>query len=190
MTKQIYLVRHCKAEGQLPEAKLTKEGIEQAKNLAKFFEEIKIGKENLARPSLIVSSPFLRARQTIEPLAQKLELKIEIDERLAERVLSTEMYSDWEERLKNTFWDLDLVFEGGESSKEAMNRGIQAINDILTSELEASIVVSHGNLLSLILKYYDDNVGFEDWKALTNPDVYLLSVNKDNTCNVKRVWRG
>jgi len=35
--KRIYLVRHCKAAGQEPEAPLTEEGVTQAERLADFF---------------------------------------------------------------------------------------------------------------------------------------------------------
>ena len=47
-------------------------------------------------------------------------LEVEIDERLSERMLSSVSLSDWLEKLEATFYDLDLKFEGGESSKEAM----------------------------------------------------------------------
>lgn len=41
MEKNIYIVRHCQAEGQSPEAALTDKGLLQAKELADFFRDIK-----------------------------------------------------------------------------------------------------------------------------------------------------
>lgn len=49
--------------------------------------------------------------------------------------------------------------------------------------------MTHGNLMALILKYFDDHYGFEEWKNLTNPDLYL--VEKGNKgWEVKRIYRG
>ena len=108
MTK-LYLIRHCQAEGQEPEAQLTADGHEQAKQLADFLEKYTINR--------IISSPFRRTIQTITPFAHKHNLEIEVDERLKERILSTENLSDWFEKLKQTFEDEDIKFTGGESSK-------------------------------------------------------------------------
>jgi 2,3-bisphosphoglycerate-dependent phosphoglycerate mutase len=92
--KIIYLVRHCKAEGQHPEAPLTAEGKKQAEELADFFSDMSI--------QTIITSPFLRAHQSIEPLVRKLNIDIKVDERLSERILSTNEYPDWLQRLKDT----------------------------------------------------------------------------------------
>lgn len=112
--KTLYVVRHAKAEGQEPAAKLTIEGQVQAIQLKEQLKELKVGK--------IISSPFLRAIQTIEPFANEKGIHIEIDNRLAERVLSIHSMDDWQDRLAQTFNDHDVRFEGGESSREALAR--------------------------------------------------------------------
>jgi 2,3-bisphosphoglycerate-dependent phosphoglycerate mutase len=177
MEKQIYIIRHCEAEGQPPSAQLTGKGFEQAHHLARFFGEIKIDR--------IISSPFLRARQTVEPLAQKKGLTVEVDERLSERTLSTEVLTDWLEDLKTTFDDLEYRLPGGESSNEAMKRAVSVIDGINSNE--TTLIVSHGNLISLLLKYYDSEYGFEQWKNLSNPDVFLLRIS-DNETSFERLW--
>jgi len=95
MTKSLFLVRHGKAQGQQPEASLTPEGLAQALRIADILENSQIQK--------IISSPFTRAVQSIEPLANRLALKIELDERLVEANLSTVNYTDWLDRLRATF---------------------------------------------------------------------------------------
>ena len=80
--KRIYLIRHCKAEGQEQAAKLTTEGIEQSHQLAKFLENRNI--------DYIVTSPFERAVETIIPFCNKLGLDYSVDNRLEERVLSSQ----------------------------------------------------------------------------------------------------
>lgn len=180
MKNKIYIVRHCEAQGQPSESQLTEKGFKQAENLAEFFSNSKIDR--------IISSPFLRAIQSVKPVSEKTNIKIEIDERLSERTLSTKDLSDWFEKLKATFDDLKLKFEGGESSQEAMNRVVNVVNEVLKSESKNTIIVTHGNLMSLLLKNYDNNFNFDCWRNLSNPDVFLLSCI-DNKMNIERLWR-
>ncbi|RXI98612.1 histidine phosphatase family protein [Anaerobacillus alkaliphilus] len=166
MGKKIYLIRHCAAEGQASEAKLTKEGEIQAEELAQFFKDMRVDR--------IISSPFQRALQTIQPLAAIRDIQIEMDDRLAERILSSENLVDWQSKLMETFSDLDLTFPGGESSRDAIKRIVSVVEDIFLSEEENTIIVTHGNLLSLFLHHIDETFGFDEWKALSNPDVFLV----------------
>jgi broad specificity phosphatase PhoE len=39
----------------------------------------------------------------------------------------------------------------------------------------ATLLVTHGNLMALLLKNFDDRIGFAEWQQLTNPDVYRIS---------------
>lgn len=180
MKKKIYIVRHCEAQGQPTESQLTDKGYKQAIYLSEFFSNPKIDR--------IISSPFLRAIQSVEPISEETNIKIEIDERLSERTLSTTNLPDWLEKLKATFDDLELKFEGGESSKEAMNRIVNVVDEVFKSETENTIIVTHGNLMSLLLKNYDNSFDFDCWKNLSNPDVFLLSYT-NNEVNMERLWR-
>lgn len=179
MLKRIYVVRHCEANGQPSESLLTEKGLKQAKNLAEFFNNIKIDR--------IITSPFLRAIQSAEPLSEKRKIKIEIDERLSERVLSTENLPDWYEKLKVTFNNLELKFEGGESSQEAMDRIVNVVEEVFKSKEENTMIVSHGNIISLLLKNFNSDFGFECWRNLSNPDVFQITYTRDNF-NLERIW--
>ncbi len=179
--KRIYLIRHCKAAGQESDAQLTREGWLQADQLAAFFIEKEI--------DYIVSSSYERAICTIRPLAEALNLQIHIDHRLCERVLSTEVIDDWMEKLKDSYEDLDLKLCGGESSRKAMTRGISVIEELIDRSEINIAVVTHGNLLSLILKHYDNNVGFDEWRNLSNPDVFeMIIMNQKEKKHINRVW--
>ncbi|WP_371471382.1 histidine phosphatase family protein [Niallia circulans] len=173
LLKKVYIIRHCEAKGQPSEAQLTDKGFKQAIEISKFFAGIKIDR--------IISSPYKRAIQSIEPLATRLNLEIEINRKLIERVLSTESLSDWLDKLKATF-------EGGESSQEAMKRIVKIIEDVFNNEHENTIIVTHGNLMSLLLNFYNKNFGFDDWQNLSNPDIYLLK-NVGNKVIYERLWK-
>ncbi|MEH7122647.1 histidine phosphatase family protein [Bacillus sp. JJ1773] len=178
--KKIYLIRHCEAEGQPPESKLTVNGLKQVLDLSEFFSEMKINR--------IISSPYKRAIDSIEPLAKQLKIEIELDRKLTERILSTKNLPDWLEKLRTTFDNMELKFEGGESSQAATERILEVAEEIFNGEKENTIVVTHGNLMSLLLKYYKNDFGFEDWKNLSNPDVFLLKY-ENNEVTFERVWK-
>jgi len=177
MEKKIYIVRHCSAHGQPPEAKLTKEGHIQAKKLVEFFEDRKIER--------IISSPYQRAVDSIKPLSVSKGLEVEVDPRLAERVLSSNDLPDWQNKLEASFLDLDIKFDGGESSREAINRIVSVVDEIFLREVENTIIVTHGNLMSLLINNFDKIFGFEEWKRLSNPDVFLII---EGSHFVERLW--
>ena len=180
MTKTIYLVRHCKATGQEASAPLTEKGLEQSEILAKTFSSVKIDR--------IISSPFLRARQSITPLAKALSLPVETDARLTERILCGDSRSDWEYHLERSFDNFDVSLPGGESSRPAMERGLQVINEVLARDEHSTAIVTHGNLMALILKYFDDAFDFREWKSLSTPDVYCIRGDKI-PFQIKRRWK-
>src|SRR5690348_10981496 len=139
LVKTLYIIRHCKAEGQDPDANLTPEGREQAETLASFL--IGRGIEQ------IITSPFARARQSITPLATRQNIPVTTDARLVERVLGSGHLENWQELLRTSFEDLDLCLTGGESSRTAMQRGVAALDDVLKNQdTECVAIVSHGNL--------------------------------------------
>ena len=185
---RIYVVRHCKAAGQEPEAPLTPEGEQQAHSLADFLSGQQAGAlaDFLADQPIdyIVSSPFRRAQATIAPLAERLGLPVHLDDRLGERVLSAGPLPDWQERLHASFADPDLTLEGGESGRAAMARASAAVDAVQATGAQAPVIVTHGNLMALLLRRFDERFGFEAWAALTNPDVFVIE-----GATVRRIWR-
>ena len=181
--KRVYLVRHCSAAGQAPDRPLTPEGEAQALRLANFLVPFDVAR--------IVSSPFERAVKSIAPLAERLGLPVETDARLAERVLSTEPLDNWEETMRSSYVELERQLPGGETTHGGLARGVAAIEAILAHQVERTVAVSHGNLLSLLLGHYGFHggglAGYEAWRNLTNPDVFELS-DDGGERRVRRVW--
>jgi 2,3-bisphosphoglycerate-dependent phosphoglycerate mutase len=145
MDQRLFLIRHCAATGQAPDAPLTSDGVQQAEALA----------ERLAGAGIvrIVSSPYQRARDSAAPLAARLNLPVETDARLAERVLCPEPLADW---------------------RAAMVRGVAAVGDALHSTMGPVALVTHGNLLTLLLRHFDGRSGFDVWEQLRNPAVFVV----------------
>lgn len=181
MMKEIYLVRHCEADGQQPTANLTELGVQQSHDLVRFF----VGKNIDA----VYSSTYNRAVQTVEPLVAALNLEIREDARLTERVFSTIIMDDWMAWFKKGFENPDLVFEGGESGRDAQQRIVKMMEEIFSSEGDRVVVVSHGNLISLFLQTINQSFGFKDWQELSNPDVFLVTSDfSTDQLSYERVW--
>lgn len=174
--KNIYVVRHCQALGQDADAPLSNKGMEQAYELGDFLLEYDINH--------IISSPYKRAIQSIMPFSNHLNIPIVEDIRLRERVLSSTNLTDWMNKLKNTFNDMNLSYEGGESSHCALKRIVDVVEE--HRDFKNILLVTHGNIMSLLLHYYDSTYGFNEWKSLTNPDVYCISIGQK--MSIKRLW--
>ncbi|PWU68698.1 histidine phosphatase family protein [Gracilibacillus dipsosauri] len=181
--KRILLIRHCHAVGQHKDSPLSKQGNLQAYELANLLE-------NLSFPiDRIITSPFLRAKETIKPFANRTGLPIECDERLKERLLSEQPIDDWMDVLEESFHNDQFKLPGGESSRDAYERADQLLTDCLNNDdFENTIIVTHGNLLALMLKKFQIEFGFHEWKTLTNPDVFFVQ-RVGGEFIVERLWK-
>ncbi len=180
-TRRLILVRHCEASGQSPDAALTALGIEQAERLKEFLADQPVDR--------VVSSAFVRARQTAQPLALSKGLDVNADTRLNERILSVPPVDNWRELLRNSFADPGGRGPRGESAREALERAWAALTELLKSRCELPAVVTHGNLMSLVLNSIDESFGYEGWANLTNPDVYMVEIADQGAWRFRRMWR-
>ncbi len=133
-----------------------------------------------------MSSPYLRARQTIAPFAAVAGLAVRVDARLAERVLAPDPLDDWRSAVRRSFVEPDWKVPGGESGREAQCRGRAAVDAVLSEAGTFTVVVTHGQLMSLILRSIDPRFGFAEWERLSNPDGYFVEAGSDGTLSCRR----
>ncbi len=176
----LILVRHCQATAQEPNAPLTETGHQQAQTLAHFLSDYPIDH--------IATSQYLRAQQTIEPFASQSDLKIHTDTRLNERTLSSKPLDNWQEVVRDSFANHNLRAPGGETANEVLRRAWDALNEILNANHTLPLAVTHGNLMALVLHSLDRTFGFEEWKSLSNPDVYMLRKAGSSNFTFERIW--
>jgi 2,3-bisphosphoglycerate-dependent phosphoglycerate mutase len=194
--RTVYLVRHCHATGGGSDTALSEEGERQALALLEWFRVRGVPVRR------IISSPLLRAVQSVTPLAHWADVPIEADERLRERVLSGTPLPDWREPTIASFADPDLCLEGGESGRQAADRASAVLEAALTlaqaaeattegqSSSEGAIVlVTHGQPLTQLLGRFDPAFGFDAWLAMTNPDIYRLRFTPGTLPRPERVWQ-
>jgi probable phosphomutase (TIGR03848 family) len=157
----ILLIRHGensmvgkRLAGRLPEVHLNEKGRQQAQQLAQALAKAPI--------KAIYSSPLERAVETAEPLAQLLELPVQIAPGIIELA-----YGDWEgktlkqlSRLK--LWKVvqdqpsEMRFPKGESFVEVQNRAVAEIERINAAHEEKDMVAcfSHGDIIRLLVAHY------------------------------------
>jgi 2,3-bisphosphoglycerate-dependent phosphoglycerate mutase len=146
--------------------------------------------------SMLISSPYTRARQTIAPLAARRRLAIHIETDLRERRLggesATHPFTDGTRFLaavRATWRDFDFAHPGGESNTAAQERGVAVVTQLQAAYPGESLVLStHGNLLALILQHFDPNIDFNFWHNLTMPDIYCLRLTVETRPSIEHVW--
>ncbi|MDT0669854.1 histidine phosphatase family protein [Mammaliicoccus sciuri] len=153
----IYVLRHCKATGQEFDAALTTDGIKSAQQLVPVLAKLNIDH--------IYVSEMNRTYESIKPYLTNYKTPLTYDSRLNERILS-----DFHYRIHN-----------GETSLEAQQRILEVFKSIPVNE--HALIVTHGNIMSLLLNHFDKQFGFDEWKALKNPDLYAI----DEALQVKHI---
>lgn len=192
--RTVYLVRHCRAAVGGVNMPLSEEGERQAIALLEWFRVHGVPVQR------IISSPLLRAVQSVTPLAHWANVPIETDERLRERVLSGAPFSDWREPTIASFADPDLCLEGGESNRQAADRAFAVLETALTlarateatregHSAGAIVLVTHGQPLTQLLGRFDPAFGFDAWLAITNPDIYRLRFIPGTVPHPEHVWQ-
>jgi len=125
----------------------------------------------------IYSSPYRRAIQTVEPLAQSLKLAIQTDKRLIERKLSSQAIADqdFEEACMQLWSRPTLSLAGGESNQQAQQRALTFLHELESKHQNEEIILSsHGNLICILLSAFDLSIDYNFWHNLSMPDVLVL----------------
>jgi 2,3-bisphosphoglycerate-dependent phosphoglycerate mutase len=164
----LILVRHAQSAGPEPDAELTPLGQQQAMRLAEQLCTLNI--------SSIYSSPYRRAQSTAQPLANRIGMTISTLEKLRERLLSTTPVDDWLEHIFRSFTDLNYRLPNAESLRDTLERAHCAFREMSQTDGGVKVAISHGNLIASVLNGINPAFGFEDWKAMRNPDVYVIRI--------------
>mgnify|MGYP003410192501 FL=1 len=107
---------------------------------------------------------------------------------LKERKLSEYPIPDFQEAMNKVWYNPHYALEGGESNIAAQKRGIRAIRHILERYNGKKIVIgTHGNIMVLIMNYFDSNYDYDFWKTLSMPDIYQLTFERNKLIMAKRV---
>jgi 2,3-bisphosphoglycerate-dependent phosphoglycerate mutase len=178
-----YLVRHAHAEWTPDENRpLSARGNRDADRVADVLHRFPIAG--------IYSSPFCRARQTVIPLAYRLDLPIHRVPELRERQLCEGSVGDFFEAVRVTWVDPFFAHPGGESNAAAQQRVVAIIRGLQDRyPTEHLVLATHGNLLALLLQHFDPSIDFLFWKSLTMPDIFRLDTSVEGEIAIQRLWK-
>lgn len=178
-----YLIRHAHADWTPDENRpLSVSGEREAVRVADVLSQYPI--------DAVYSSPYRRAIQTVEPLAARLDMAVQITPELRERKLGHSISGDFYNAVQSTWRDPTFSYSGGESNAAAQQRGVSLINQLNQYYPGADIVLStHGNLMALVMQNFDPEIDFSFWQSLTMPDVYQLDIRQDGSAQMDRLWR-
>lgn len=180
----IYFVRHAHSHYNADECNrpLSNKGFKDRDRVTSLFENTNI--------HTIYSSPYKRAIQTVEGIALEHKLQINTIDSLKERLLSNENLSDFDAAIHQVWSHSNFAFDGGESNESAKERAITALQKIILAHPNDNIVIgTHGNIMVLMMQYFDDQYDFSFWKKLSMPDVYQLTFKHFVLSDVRRIWK-
>ncbi len=182
----VYFVRHAESpfiKGMERTRGLSEKGISDAIKIKTELENEEI--------DVFVLSPYERAIQTIKELADVHKKDIIIFEDLKEReigMLSNIM--SFQEAKYILYKDRSYSFPDGESSIDAQERASKVMEHLLSEYVNKKIVIgTHGDIMTLMLNYFNDDHGFEFWKSTSMPDIYRLVFHGTELKTVSRIWR-
>ncbi|PEP78717.1 histidine phosphatase family protein [Bacillus toyonensis] len=178
----IYFVRHAhstytKEERERP---LSEKGHCDAENVTRLLKDGHI--------DVVISSPYKRAIQTVQGIANTYNVSIQIEEDLRERLLSSEPLEDFNDAIENVWEDWTFAYEGGESNDVAQKRAILCMQNILEKYKGKNIVIgTHGNIMVLLMNYFDSKYDFQFWKTIQMPDVYKVTFDNNRFISAERI---
>jgi probable phosphoglycerate mutase len=173
--KQIYFIRHGQSEanvkkcfaGQKEDSPLTDLGREQAKQAALDLlkDQLKIER--------IISSPLIRARETAEIIIEqaKLNLELEIDERLAEYDMGELAGTSYQQISSE-----EIIKAEGAEDPQLFKKRVQDILNELDQREENVLLASHagvGRMIEVIKKHHDPKT-FHDHAPFPNAKIFPL----------------
>lgn len=186
METTILMVRHAESPfifGEERTRGLSNKGKVDAKEIARALLSRNI--------DIIVSSPYIRAIETVQGLADARDMNIETIENLRERQLKGAYRlsaEEIDEAIKKSFNDLDYFLDDGESIRDVQNRAIPEVINLLEKYVGQTIVIgTHGNIMTIVINYFDDHYGYEFWNKTSKPDIYQLVFEGVKLKTVQRI---
>ncbi|WP_026208962.1 histidine phosphatase family protein [Catelliglobosispora koreensis] len=130
----------------------------------------------LLEPHAVWSSPYLRAIQTVQPVADALGLTVETREDLREWDHGFEPSPHWLSFVRASWADPSSVRPGGESLDALAARASSAVRSLASAyEGRTVLVGSHGTFISMALRGLGIPFSEDSFLQMTMPAVYPLT---------------
>jgi 2,3-bisphosphoglycerate-dependent phosphoglycerate mutase len=178
METGLVLVRHAEsvrpAAGGPDESRrpLTASGMEAARALAPGLLD--------RRPTAVVSSPYLRAVQTVQPVASELGIEVDTRWNLREWDSALAPAPDYAVEYARSWARPDLARPGGESLEQLSRRAASAIIRVANGHRGGVVIVgSHGTFISRALAAFGLAVDWPFHRDMPMPALFELRFASD-----------
>ena len=183
METNLYFVRHAHSTYSPDEYNrpLSARGFTDVKQITHLLQGVNI--------DFIISSPYLRAKQTVEGIVKLLNKEILIMDDFKERILSDKKVEDFQVAISRVWENPTYSWEGGESNLRAQKRGVKVTLDVVERYKGKNVVIgTHGNIMVLIMNHFNNKFDFQFWQQLDMPDIYKLTFIHTKLIDVHRLW--
>ena len=158
----VYFIRHAEPNYENHDdlsRELSPKGLQSSKELVNSFAGIQI--------DAFYSSPYLRAVDTIKPLADSRGRSIHLIPDFRERKITDHWIEDFTGFTEKQWADFHYHLPGGESLSMVQERNIRALEDLLQAHPNQTILIgTHGTALSTIINYYKPNFQLADFHRI------------------------
>lgn len=170
----LHLLRHAQP---LPptqptsDVALSKAGTADARAIEPILQSLNIQR--------IVSSPYRRAKETVQPFAVEAGIRVETDVRLRERDMPlAENPKTHVEHVRLSFADADYRPGSGETFRETTVRAMECVQQLLEETPSGLLLVGHGQCLTLVLSAMNKKANFDFWRSLPMPAIVELTFDE------------
>lgn len=171
--KTLYFVRHCAPDKTVHEDRirpLTEQGRRDAQRLTERFRGVGVDR--------VVSSPYLRAMDTVRGIAEARGLTVETDDDLRERAVGT-WVEDFDTFARAQWSDMDYALPDGESLNTVMQRNLSALKRLLAHPAETTVVGTHGTALCTLIRAFDADFGYDDFRQIQDVMPWIVKFTFD-----------
>ena len=158
----VYFVRHAEPNYDNHDdisRELSPKGLQSSKDLVNSFAGIQI--------DAFYSSPYLRAIDTIKPLADSRGQTIHLIPDFRERKITNHWIEDFTGFTEKQWTDFNYHLPGGESLSMVQERNIRALETLLQGHPDQTILIgTHGTALSTIINYYKPDFQLADFQRI------------------------
>ncbi len=175
----IYFIRHAEPDYNNHDdffRPLTDKGMKDRIKVTNYLLDKKI--------DVILSSPFIRAVDTVADFAKNVGLSIETVDDFRERKIDNVWIEDFNGFCKQQWSDFNYKLTDGESLNEVQIRNIRALEEVVDKYNDKNIVIgSHGTALSTIINYYDKSFDYDNFNAIRSVMPWVVKFEfEDKKC--------
>ena len=159
---QIYFVRHAEPDYRIHDDALrglTPRGQADCALVTDFLADKGV--------TAVLSSPYLRALDTVRPFAAAARLPIQHVADFRERRVDSVWIEDFDTFCRQQWADFTYHLPGGECLQEVQTRNIAALQEVLAQHAGETVVIGgHGTAIATVLNHYDPSFGHAQFERM------------------------